>query len=402
MMELVITTQMLLIAFAIAFVMGFIVNKTNFCTMGAVSDWVNMGDTNRLRSWMLAIAVALIGVTAFEALGYGTVNSTLPPYRSSGFGWLRYIVGGLIFGIGMTLASGCGNKTLVRIGGGNLKSIVVLIIAGMFAYFMTKTSFYEILFHPWVNATTIDLAKYSINGQDVGAVVADTSGLATEDMRLVFGVLFTALLLFFIFKAKEFRSQHEHIFSGLVVGLAVLHAWIFTAGGMGEVWKEAVEFMDEIPAGVASQSLTFINPMGETFFYAMNPTNTLLISFGMMALFGVIAGSFVYAIISRSFRFEWFSSTRDIINHLVGASLMGIGGVLAMGCTIGQGITGVSTLSIGSMLVLVSIIFGSALTMKIQYYRLLHEDEATFFKALSSSLVDFKLLPSSQRRLESF
>ena len=401
-MELVITTQMLLIAFAIAFVMGFIVNKTNFCTMGAVSDWVNMGDTNRLRSWMLAIAVALIGVTAFEALGYGTVNSTLPPYRSSGFGWLRYIVGGLIFGIGMTLASGCGNKTLVRIGGGNLKSIVVLIIAGMFAYFMTKTSFYEILFHPWVNATTIDLAKYSINGQDVGAVVADTSGLATEDMRLVFGVLFTALLLFFIFKAKEFRSQHEHIFSGLVVGLAVLHAWIFTAGGMGEVWKEAVEFMDEIPAGVASQSLTFINPMGETFFYAMNPTNTLLISFGMMALFGVIAGSFVYAIISRSFRFEWFSSTRDIINHLVGASLMGIGGVLAMGCTIGQGITGVSTLSIGSMLVLVSIIFGSALTMKIQYYRLLHEDEATFFKALSSSLVDFKLLPSSQRRLESF
>jgi len=400
-MELDITTYILAIAFAITFVMSAIVNKTNFCTMGAVSDWVNMGDTNRLRSWTLAILVALIGVTALEASAYATVDSTLPPYRSAGFAWLRYIVGGLIFGIGMTLASGCGNKTLVRIGGGNIKSIVVLIIAGMFAYFMTKTSFYEIIFHPWVSATTIDLASYNMNGQDLGNIAAGlfNSDNALTIRNLIAGVIATALAVF-IFKSADFRSQHEHIFSGTVVGLAVFAGWLFTAGELGAEWKETVEFMDEIPAGVASQSLTFINPMGETFFYAMNPTNTLLISFGIMALAGVIAGSFFYAVVSRNFRIEWFSSIKDTLNHIVGAIFMGIGGVLSMGCTIGQGITGVSTLSLGSVLALVSMVFGSALTMKIQYYRMMHEGEATFLKALSSSLVDFKLLPSKLKFLD--
>jgi len=400
-MELDITTFMLIIAFVITFIMGAIVNKTNFCTMGAVSDWVNMGDTNRLRSWTLAILVALIGVTVLEASAYATVNSTLPPYRSTGFAWLRYIVGGVVFGIGMTLASGCGNKTLVRIGGGNLKSIVVLLIAGMFAFFMTKTSFYEILFHPWISATTIDLTSYNMNGQDLGAITAGLSGTDNAmQIRTVIGGLAAILLAVFVFRSADFRSQSEHIFSGIVVGLAVFAGWLFTAGELGTEWKETVEFLDEIPAGVASQSLTFINPMGETFFYAMNPGNTLLISFGIMALMGVIAGSFFYALISRSFRIEWFSSVKDAVNHIIGATLMGIGGVLAMGCTIGQGITGVSTLSLGSILALVSIVFGCALTMKIQYYRMMHEDEATFFKALLSSLVDFKLLPQKVRSLD--
>lgn len=397
-----ITTYMLLIAFGIAFVMGAIVNKTNFCTMGAVSDWVNMGDKNRLRSWMLAMAVALAGVLILEGSGLASIESTLPPYRAEGFAWLRFIIGGLAFGIGMTLASGCGNKTLIRIGAGNFKSIVVLAVAGMFAYFMSKTSFYEILFYPWVVATTIDLSAYNIAGQDLGSIVAAATGKEVDVSRSFTGAIFATILLGIIFKSAEFRKQHEHIFSGFIVGSAVITAWYFTGGAIGDEWKETAEFMDEVPVGIATQSLTFINPMGETFFYAMSPGNTSLISFGMAALVGVIAGSFFYAIISRSFRFEWFTSTSDMIQHLIGASLMGIGGVLAMGCTIGQGVTGVSTLSIGSILALCSIIFGSALTMKIQYYRIVHEDDATFIKAFTSSLVDFKLLPSKLRSLENY
>jgi hypothetical protein len=119
-----------------------------------------------------------------------------------------------------------------------------------------------------------------------------------------------------------------------------------------------------------------------------------------MALFGVIVGSFLWALVSKSFRLEWFASGKDFLNHFIGAVLMGFGGVLALGCTIGQGITGVSTLAIGSFLALFSIIFGSALTMKIQYYKLVYEDEATFFKSLITSLVDMKLLPSGLRKLE--
>ncbi len=370
--------------------------------MGAISDWVNMGDKSRLRSWMLAMAVAVIGVTLLESLSIVNMESTLPPYRAEGFSWLRFIIGGMTFGIGMTLASGCGNKTLIRIGGGNLKSIVVLIVAGMFAFFMSKTAFYEVLFYPWVVATTIDLSTYNITGQDFGAITASLTGGDLASTRTIAGGIFATLLIIFIFKSAEFRKQGEHLFGGLVVGTAVVAAWYFTGGPMGDEWKETAEFLDEIPIDVATQSLTFINPMGESFFYAMTPKNTLLISFGMAALAGVIAGSFVYAMISRSFRIEWFSSVRDFIQHLIGASLMGIGGVLAMGCTIGQGITGISTLSIGSTLALLSIIFGSALTMKIQYYGIIHEDDATFFKSLTSSLVDFKLLPKKFRSLENY
>ncbi len=393
---------MLLTGFGIAFVMGAVANKTNFCTMGAVSDWVNMNDKGRLRSWMLAVAVALIGVLILEATGIASVNSSLPPYRSEGFSWLRYIVGGITFGIGMTLASGCGNKTLIRIGGGNIKSIVVLLVAGMFAYFMTKTAFYEVLFHPWVSATTISLAANEIPAQDLGTLAASITDGEVQQSRTIIGSLLALVMLVLIFKSADFRKQFDNIFAGIVIGGAVIAGWYFTAGPMGDTWKETAEFMDTIPAGVGSQSFTFINPMGETFFYGMSPTNTYLITFGMAALAGVIVGSFVYALVSGSFRIEWFSSKGDAIQHIIGATLMGIGGVLAMGCTIGQGVTGVSTLSLGSMMVLVSIIFGCAITMKIQYYKMIHEDDATFLKAFISSLVDFKLLPSGMRKLENY
>ena len=109
---------------------------------------------------------------------------------------------------------------------------------------------------------------------------------------------------------------------------------------------------------------------------------------------------FQMVLISRSFRIEWFVDMKDFINHLVGAILMGFGGVLAMGCTIGQAVTGVSTLAIGSFIAFAGIVFGSALTMKIQYYKLVYEEEATFLSALVSSLADMRLLPNGMRKLE--
>src|SRR3569832_2346799 len=105
-------------------IMGAVVNKTNFCTMGVVSDWVNMSDTGRMRAWILAIAIGVLGVTALEAAGLVNVTGTFPPYRQTFFVWLENVLGGILFGIGMTLASGCCNKTLIRNGGGNLKSVM--------------------------------------------------------------------------------------------------------------------------------------------------------------------------------------------------------------------------------------------------------------------------------------
>ncbi|MDH5517444.1 MAG: YeeE/YedE family protein [Gammaproteobacteria bacterium] len=401
-MELQITTQILIWAFALAFVLGAVANKTNFCTMGAVSDWVNMGDTNRMKAWLLAIAVALLGVTLIEGImGYASIDPSLPPYRSEQFAWLRYIVGGVLFGIGMTFASGCGNKTLVRIGGGNIKSIFVLIVAGFFAYLMTKTDFYAVLFHPWVSATTINLGKMGMAGQDIPAIIGGIFGAENlNTLRIVFGLIIGSAILFHVFRSEDFRSNNENVISGIIIGIIIVLAWAITGGSMGTAWKEAVDFMDEVPVGVMTQSYTFINPMGDTFALALDPTNSLLISFGVMSLFGVIAGSLVISLLAKAFRIEWFNDLKDFINHMFGAVLMGIGGVLGMGCTIGQGITGFSTLALGSILVFVSIVFGSALTMKIQFYKMVYEEEATFAKSFITALVDMKLLPAAMRKLE--
>src|SRR3990170_226729 len=119
-------------AFALAFVFGAVGNRTNFCTMGAVSDWVNMGDFNRMRMWLLAIAVALLGTSTLQLAGIVDVAKSI--YPSPNFTWLSYIVGGFLFGVGMTLGSGCGSKTLIRICAGNLKSMGGFIVAGIAAY----------------------------------------------------------------------------------------------------------------------------------------------------------------------------------------------------------------------------------------------------------------------------
>ncbi|MDP2030106.1 MAG: YeeE/YedE family protein [Thiobacillus sp.] len=368
--------------FAIALIMGAVVNKTNFCTMGAVSDWVNMGDTGRLRAWMLAIAVGVLGVTALEAAGLVNVSSTFPPYRQTNLVWLENVLGGALFGIGMTLASGCGNKTLVRIGGGNLKSVMVLLVIALIAYFMVNPfpgsdkTLYSTLFYAWTNPAAVALST----NQDLGAMLfADNAATG----RKVAGGVIGVLLLAWAFKSADFRSSFDNILGGLVVGLAVLAAWYVTSNVLinadGDVLSLQAYVQDwdlyapadavrPAAAGpLASQSFTFINPMGQTLGYAASGFDRTLLTFGIMALAGVVAGSLLWSLISRRFRIEWFASARDFVNHLVGATLMGFGGVLAMGCTIGQGITGFSTLALGSILTLIAIVLGSAVTMKVQY-----------------------------------
>lgn len=368
-MEFTIHNQVLTAVFVIAIVMGAVANKTNFCTMGAVSDWLNMGDTGRLRAWLLAMAVAMLGVAVMAGMGLASIgNSTFPPYRTPNFAWLRYLLGGLMFGIGMTLASGCGNKTLVRIGGGNLKSLVVLVIASICAYLMLWTEFYAQVFNSWIAATTVDLGKSGMQSQ----AVSEFFGAGTAP-QVATGVALGLILAGFAFASKEFRGNFDNILAGLVIGLAVVIGWYLTAGPMGTAWKEWAEMADTVPSRVEVQSFTFISPMGDSVRYLMSPTEFANINFGIAALLGVIVGSCLYALLSGNFRFEWFVSGGDFLNHAIGAVLMGIGGVLSMGCTVGQAITGVSTLAMGSFLTFIAIVAGAAATMKIQYWRMMRE-----------------------------
>jgi uncharacterized membrane protein YedE/YeeE len=374
-MESAIHQQVLLTVFAIALVLGAVGQKTRFCTMGAVSDWVNMGDTGRMRSWVLAMAVALTGVVVLEASGAVSLGAdTFPPYRSPNFAWLRYIVGGVLFGVGMTLGSGCGNRTLVRIGGGNVKSLTVLVVAAVCAYLMLWTPLYEKAFFPWIQATSIDLARHGMPTQEVGSIVAGMFNLApTRTLNLTVAALVAIGLFVWIFKSRDFRGSFDNILGGATVGLAVVAAWYFTGGPMGRAWKEYAEMATDIPSRVQTQSFTFVAPMGDTVRYLLDPTKLSLINFGVVALSGVILGSLLYALPSKGFRYERFMSFKDFGNHVLGGALMGVGGVVGMGCTIGQGVTGVSTLAMGSILAFFGMVIGSAGTMKYQYWRLMRE-----------------------------
>ncbi len=404
--------------FATAFIMGAVVNKTNFCTMGAISDWVNMGDKSRFRAWLLAICVAVLGVVFLESNGISSLDKTLPPYRGSNFAWLEFILGGMIFGIGMTYGSGCGNKALVRMGGGNLKSILVFVVIAVTAYFMlnpfpgTDKTLYSELFYGWTSKTSIALSTQ----QDLGSLLAGKLDAGAETIRMIVGLLLAAGLLLFILKSADFRRSFDNILGGLVVGLGVLAAWYITSAltmvsadgemlswteyASAESWDMLEDDSDARPKDVGIQSFTFINPMGQTLRLALHSFDEPFVTFGVMAVAGVIAGSLVWALISRSFRIEWFVDFKDFLNHFIGAILMGIGGVLGLGCTIGQGISGISTLALGSFLTFGGIVFGSAITMKIQYYKLVYENEASFIKALLSALVDMKLLPGAMRKLD--
>ena len=371
-MQITIHVQVLAAVFAVALIIGAVTSKTNFCAMGAVSDWINIGDTGRMRAWVFSMAVALTGVIGLEAAGVANISGdTFPPYRTANFAWTRYLVGGLLFGVGMTLASGCGNRTLVRIGSGNLKSLVVLAIFATCAYLMLWTPLYEKAFLPWVAATTVNLQAHGVANQELGTVLAGMFGMGrSQALNLVVAVAVAAGMVIFCFRSADFRSERDHIFGGAVVGLAIVFGWLLTGGSIGREWRDFAEMATVVPSRVQVQSYTFVAPLGDTLRYLFDPANFSLINFGVAAVAGVILGSTLWAILAGQFRIEWFASWSDFGNHAAGAVLMGIGGVLSMGCTFGQAITGISTLAIGSILTFLAIVIGAAGTMKYQYWRI--------------------------------
>ncbi len=362
--------------FGVAVAFGAIANKTNFCTMGGVSDWVNMGDTGRLRAWFLAIGIAILGSQALQGMGYVDLGKSI--YLTTNFGWLGHILGGFRFGVGMTLGSGCGQRTLVRVGGGNLKSVVVMLMLAITA----ATTLYGILALVRINyveVTNVDLSAHGMANQGLDTAIVALAGIQNAQLVhwAVTGILGFGLVLF-AFAKREFRGSFDNVLAGVFIGVAIIAGWYITG-------KLGFDEFDPVPV----ESYTFVAPIGDALQYVMTFTGSS-IKFGIAAVFGVISGSFLYSVLSRKFRIETFTSRGDMVNHIIGGALMGFGGVLALGCTIGQGVTGVSTLAMGSLITLVMIIFGSALTMKVQYHML---DKKGFFRALFSGLADFRLSP---------
>ena len=396
-------------AFLIAAVFGAVAFRTNFCTMGAVSDIVNIGDSGRMRAWVLAMVVAIFGVAVLEYLQLVDMSLTQsqetarPPYRAPLFPWPRFVLGGLLFGIGMTLGSGCGNRTLVRIGGGNLKSVLVFLAMGIAAYLMIFTNFGYHVFLRWMEPAFINLPAWGVEDQSLGAFVSAASGLSAATAGIAMSLLVVTGLLVWVLRSREFLRSPDNLLSGLALGGCVVAAWWMTAGETGQFLLEEASFLeaDEMPYALGAQSLTFVQPSAIFLRYLETGLDGRFLNFALLAGFGIAVGSLLYALAARRFRIEWFRSGADVVRHLVGGALMGFGGVLAIGCTIGQAVSGVSTLALGSFLTFGSICLGCALTLKVQYYRMVYEEEASVVSALVTGLADLHLIPDRWRRHES-
>ncbi|MBI1942390.1 MAG: YeeE/YedE family protein [Betaproteobacteria bacterium] len=351
-------------AFALAFIFGAVGNKTNFCTMGAVSDWVNMGDTSRMRMWLLAIAVALLGSSALQ-LG-GVVDLSKSIYPGPNFTWLSYLVGGFLFGVGMTLGSGCGSKTLIRIGGGSLKSLVVYVFLGIAAY-MTLRGLFGAFRVGVLERATLTLAP----GQDLPSLFSSWLGWSKAAWTATLAAAIGCAMLIFIYASKAFRASFDYTLGGVVTGLVVVGGW-YVSGHIGYIAEDPNTLQEAFVATNTGrmESFSFVSPLAFTLEYFMLWTDkSKIVTYGIASAAGVIAGSAAYALASRSFRWEGFRDAEDTANHIIGGLLMGFGGITALGCTIGQAITGVSTLALGSLLTFAAIVAGSAAAMKYQYWR---------------------------------
>jgi uncharacterized membrane protein YedE/YeeE len=348
--------------FAIAFVFGAVAAKTNFCTMGALSDIVNMGHWGRMRMWLLAVAVAIAGTTALSYAGLVDLSKAVA--QRPVLPWLSLLLGGLFFGVGMTLAGGCSNKNLVRVGGGSVRSLVVLVFTAIAAYMTLKG-----LFGQWratlLDPVSINLGERGWPDQSLGTALTRFTGMDGKVALLVMAALAVIALLVFVFKDKRFRANAEQILGGAVLGALVVAAW-YISGHLG--YGENPDTLETVYFATNTrtiESLSFVAPLAFSLELLMLWTDaTLHVTFGIASVLGVIAGSAAYSLVAKKFRWEGFASIVDLRNQLVGAMLMGFGGVTALGCTIGQGLSGLSTLAMGSFIAVAGIVAGSVATLK--------------------------------------
>ncbi len=351
-------------SFALAAAFGAIAQHTHFCTMGAVADIVNMGDWTRMRMWLLAIGVAMLGFNAMVAAGWVQAAQTV--YAGPQLIWLSNIVGGTLFGFGMVLTSGCGSKTLVRAGGGSLKAVVVLCVLAIASY-ATLRGVAAV-----ARVATLDAVSVALPvGQDLPSLLAHITGAPRQALALLLGGGLGAVLIVFALARPEGRSGNA-LLGGLGIGAMVVGVW-WVSGRLGHLAEHPVTLEEVFLATNTRhmESLTFVAPIAYTLDWLILYSDSgKMLTIGIVTTLGVIAGSALVSLATRSFRWEGFAGTEDTANHLLGAVLMGVGGVTAMGCTVGQGLSGLSTLALGSFLAFGGIVAGAVLALRYQVWRL--------------------------------
>lgn len=330
---------------AIGFAFGALVYRTNFCTMGSLADIHNFGDWRRFRAWILAAATALAG-TQFLALT-GLLPLEKAMYLAPSINWLGNLLGGLMFGYGMVFAGGCASRNLARAGGGDLRALITLVVLGIFAY-MAIGGLLGPVRATLEQATVVSLAGIEAPTQGIDAILGSVLGGRGAGWTIGSTALIVAAAAFYCFANADFRSSPAHVWSGIGVGLCVVAGWAVTGLAFDE--------MAERP--VTPISLTYVRPAGDTLEWFQRFTAGRMPGFGVASVVGAVLGAFVAALAMGRFKILGFSDLGDLKRNMLGAALMGTGGVLALGCTVGQGITGISTLAIGSFLTFAAIVAG--------------------------------------------
>ncbi|MDP3621233.1 MAG: YeeE/YedE family protein [Polynucleobacter sp.] len=350
--------------FGITLVLGALMQKTGFCTMGAVSDAFIMSNWTRLRQWSLAIGVAILGVALMAF--FGLIDTSKSIYTGSRVLYLSAFVGSVLFGIGMVLASGCGSKTLVRIGGGNLKSVIVFLVLGLSAY-MTMRGFLGV-----IRVNTLDTVFFTTGtNQDLPSILAAQTSIAKPILQLLLGLLIGGAFILYALLQKTFWT-FENLLAGIGIGLGICAIW-WVSGSLGYVAEDpnTLEEVFLLTNTGRMESLSFVAPYAFTLDWLMLYSDTSkVLTIGIVAVAGIITGSAISAILSKNFRWESFRNAEDTGNHLLGGVLMGFGGITAMGCTVGQGLTGISTLALTSFIALPGFILGAYLSLLYLQWRL--------------------------------
>jgi len=325
---------------------------------------VTMGDWSRMRMWALAAGVAVLGFNAMVVLGWVRAGDSI--YAGPRVIALSNLLGGLMFGFGMVLASGCGSKTLVRLGGGNLKSLVVFVVLGVTAFATLKgvTAVWRV--------HTVDRVAATLGaGQDLPSLFALAGGLARGTWATLLGLGVGGGLLAWALARPEGR-RGDVLLGGIGIGAVVAALW-WVSGQLGHV-AEHPQTLQEAFLATNSQrmeSLSFVSPLAYTIDWLLFFSDaSKVLTIGIVSTVGVVLGSAAVALATRSFRWEGFRDAEDTANHLIGAALMGVGGVTALGCTIGQGLSGLSTLSIGSFVALAGILAGGVAALRWQMWKL--------------------------------
>ncbi len=350
--------------FALAFIFGAVAQRTGFCTMGAVADIVSFGDWTRMRQWLLAIAVAVLGTNGMAAAGVIDLSDAF--YTTPRLTVLAYVVGGLLFGFGMVLAGGCGSRSAVRAGGGSLKSLVVLLVLGFSAYASLRGALAIVRVYG-IEPVGIELSTR----QDLPSLLAAATGIAKPTLQLALGLMIGGALLAFALARRDFL-RFDNLLAGIAIGGVIVGVW-FVSGYVGRLDEHPLTLEKAFVATNSGrmESLSFVAPVAYTLDWLMLFSDrSKVITLGVAGVLGTLAGSAAYALATGRFRFEGFSGTEDTANHLVGATLMGFGGVTALGCTIGQGLSGVSTLAAGSLLAFASIVAGAVAGVRYQAWRI--------------------------------